>query len=309
MRILHLSDTHVNRTDAPNRHGVNATDSLRLMLAELRHQQGIDVIVVTGDVADDGAVEAYAAVRELMGEFARGIGAPVFYTTGNHDERTAFGKVLGSGHPEPDVVLDSEASERAAVSTVGGYRFVTLDSLVPGKVHGHLSEAQLSWLRDVLRTPAEHGTVLAFHHPPVHLGTETQSVFGLRNPGELAAAIRGSDVQVILTGHFHLQLFGLLESVPVWVTPGVVNRVDLTAEPGTERAVRGASASLVVLGAPASPLFHTFHARDPRAHETVYALDAEQVRAFVEREPERFQRFPSGSMSTRTGVPHTRSTS
>lgn len=283
MRILHLSDTHLERTDAPNNRGVNATDSLRLMLAELRHQQDVDAVVVTGDLANDGAVEAYTAVRELVGEFARSLGgAPVFYTTGNHDERAAFGKVLGSGHPEADVVLES--SERAAVSTVAGWRFVTLDSLVPGKVYGRIGEAQLDWLRGVLETPAAHGTVLAFHHPPVDPGTGTQSVFGLRNPGELAEAIRGSDVRVILTGHFHLQLFGMLESVPVWVTPGIVNRVDLTTAPGTERAVRGASASLVVLGGPTSPMFHTFHARDPQAHETVYELDADQTRAFIERE-------------------------
>ncbi|MGN9760795.1 metallophosphoesterase family protein [Streptomyces sp. SD31] len=290
MRILHLSDTHIERTDAPNKNGVNATDSLRLMLAELGHQRNVDAVVVTGDIADDGAVEAYTAVRELVGEFARRLGAPVFYTTGNHDERDAFGKVLGSGHPEPELVLDSEASERAAVSTVGGWRFVTLDSLVPGKVYGELSRRQLGWLREVLsqgQSPGqpERGTVLAFHHPPISLDiSATQPHFGLRNPGELAEAIRGSDVRVVLTGHYHLQLFGLLESVPVWVTPGVVSRVDLTAAPGTERAVRGASASLVELGAATGPMFHTFHARDPRAHETVYELDEEQVRAFVERE-------------------------
>ena len=285
MRILHLSDTHLERTDAPNKHGVNATDSLRLMLAELRHLRGVDAIVVTGDLADDGAVEAYAALRDLVADFARPLNAPVLYTTGNHDERIAFGKVLGSGHPEPDVVLESAAAERAAVSTVAGWRFVTLDSLVPGKVHGRLSAAQLDWLADVLSTPSERGTVLALHHPPISLDiSATQPHFGLRNPGGLGEVIRGSDVQVVLSGHYHLQLFGLLESVPVWVTPGVVNRIDLTTAPGTERVVRGASASLVELGGAAGPMFHTFHARDPRAHETVYELGEEQVRSFVERE-------------------------
>ncbi|MBW8821697.1 MAG: metallophosphoesterase [Streptomyces sp.] len=284
MRILHLSDTHVERTDAPNRNGVNATDSLRLMLAELRHLRDVDAVVVTGDIANEGDVEAYAAVRELVGEFARPLDAPVFYTTGNHDEREAFGKVLGSGHPDPERLLETGASERAAVSTVGGYRFVTLDSLVPGEVYGRISAAQLDWLREVLSTPAEHGTVLAFHHPPLALGLSvSQPVFGLLNPGELASAIRGSDVRVLLTGHFHLQLFGMLEAVPVWVTPGVVNRIDLTTAYGTERAVRGASASLVELGGPASPMFHTFHARDPRAHETVYQLDEERTRAVLEK--------------------------
>jgi hypothetical protein len=30
-------------------------------------------------------------------------------------------------------------------------------------------------------------------------------------------------------------------------------------------------------------MFHIFHARDPRAHETVYELDEERTRQFIER--------------------------
>ncbi|MFF4706578.1 metallophosphoesterase [Streptomyces sp. NPDC001288] len=285
MRILHLSDTHLNRTGTPDRRGVDATASLGLMLDELSGLSGFDVVVVTGDLADDGAAEAYTTLRTLVGRYARDRDIPVLCTTGNHDERAAFAEVLGSGHLDTDGTDRAEqvfgAGERAAVSTVGGWRFVTLDSLVPGKVYGRLGASQLDWLREVLRTPAEHGTVLAFHHPPFALGLSvTQPAFGLRDPGDLAAAIRGADVRMILNGHYHLQLFGLLESVPVWVTPGVVNRIDLTVAPG-ERAVRGASASLVELGGPAGPLCHTFHARDPRAHETVYEIDEAQARAFV----------------------------
>jgi 3',5'-cyclic AMP phosphodiesterase CpdA len=291
MRIIHLSDTHLDRTDAPNRHGVNATESLRLMLGELRHQRDVDAVFVTGDIADDGAVEAYTTARELITEFARRWAAPVFFTTGNHDEREAFGKVLGSGHLAADgteraeAVIASARGERAAVSTVAGWRVVTLDSLVPGKVHGWLGDEQLAWLRGVLATPADaaHGTILAFHHPPLALDVETQRVFGLRDPDALADVVRGSDVRVVLTGHFHLQLFGMLAGVPVWVTPGVVNRIDLTTPPGTERAVRGASASLVELGGATGPMFHTLHARDPRAHETVYELDEARTRELIER--------------------------
>ncbi|MFG2280388.1 metallophosphoesterase [Streptomyces asoensis] len=282
MRILHLSDTHIGRVDGPEDDRVDATDSLRLLLDALRHQRDVDAVVVTGDLADDGSVEAYTTVRELVGAFARSLDAPVFYTTGNHDERSAFAKVLGDGHPDAELTL--AGAERAAVSTVGGWRFVTLDSLVPGKVHGRLGARQLDWLREVLSTPAERGTVVAFHHPPIALDVSaTQRVFGLRDPGELAEAVRGSDVRVLLTGHFHLQLFGLLAGVPVWVTPGVVNRIDLTTAPGTERAVRGASASLVELGGGTGPMFHTLHARDPRAHETVYELDEERTREIIAR--------------------------
>ncbi|MFD9395816.1 metallophosphoesterase family protein [Streptomyces sp. NPDC060000] len=282
MRLLHLSDTHIGRVDGPDGRRVDAADSLRFLLGELRHQRDVDAVVVSGDLADDGSVEAYTTVRELIGGFARSLDAPVFYTTGNHDERSAFAELLGNGHP--DAVLEFPGAERAAVSTVGGWRFVTLDSLVPGQVYGRIGAGQLDWLRDVLSTPAALGTVVAFHHPPIALAVSaTQRVFGLRDPEGLAEVIRGSDVRVLLTGHFHLQLFGLLAAVPVWVTPGVVNRIDLTTAPGTERAVRGASASLVELGGETGPMFHTLHARDPRAHETVYELDEERTREVIAR--------------------------
>ena len=72
-------------------------------------------------------------------------------------------------------------------------------------------------------------------------------------------------------------LFGMFAGVPVWVTPGVVDRVDLTAPPQAVRSVRGASASIVDLGGPASPMVHLLHARDPRAGETVNELSSEDL--------------------------------
>ncbi|MEU1618874.1 hypothetical protein ABZ479_16460 [Streptomyces sp. NPDC005722] len=90
-------------------------------------------------------------------------------------------------------------------------------------------------------------------------------------------------MRLVLCGHFHLQLFGHLGPVPVWVTPGVLSRIDLTGPQGTERAVRGASSTLVDLGGPYAPLFHVLHARDPRAGETVYELDPDQLRSVVQR--------------------------
>ena len=115
---------------------------------------------------------------------------------------------------------------------------------------------------------------MVLHHPPIAVRGTVQERVGLRDPDELAAALAGSDVRVVLCGHYHLQLVGRLGAVPVWVTPGVVTRVDMTAPAGLERAVRGAGASVVDLDGPGAPLCHTVHARDPRAGEQVYLVDA-----------------------------------
>jgi len=95
----------------------------------------------------------------------------------------------------------------------------------------------------------------------------------LQDAVELADVLRGSDVHAVLCGHVHAQISGFLVGVPVWVGPGVITRIDLTAPRGLVRAVRGAAATVVDLGGPHSPLFHVLHARDPHAGEQVYLAD------------------------------------
>ncbi len=276
MRILHLSDTHLTRGAGPNHYGVDPAESLRLMLRDCGELRDLDAVLVTGDVADDGSSTAYAQAKHLIGAFARDRGIPAIFTTGNHDERGAFAEVLGSGHEQPVDEMTSAEGERAAVSMIGGYRLVTLDSLIPGKVYGRITATQLAWLRGVLAEPAPDGTVVAFHHPPVMVpGVKAQEWAGLQNGDELAAVMAGTDVRLVLCGHFHLQLYGTLAGVPVWATPGVVTRIDLTAPLSTVRAVKGASASLIDLGGPHSPVLHTLHARDPEMGRTAYEADVE----------------------------------
>lgn len=277
-RILHLSDTHAGAS-GHDEDGVDALAALDQLLHDCRHLTDLDVVVVTGDIADDGSAEGCALVRDRVGRYAADRGIPHIYSTGNHDRRPAFTAALGVGHLDAQgrefgALLDGLDDECAAVSDVSGLRLVTLDSLVPGSGHGSVSQAQLRALSELLREPAPSGTVVALHHPPLHTATApvTRSA-GLRNSSDLANVIRGTDVVAVLCGHFHHQLFGNLAGVPVWTTPGVVTRIDLTSPPHVVRAVLGASATVVDLGGPFSPSFHLLHARQPNAGEQVYVVD------------------------------------
>lgn len=285
MRIVHISDTHLDAADGPNQWGFNASDSLRAILHDLRHVKDVDLVVVSGDVADDGSLAAYERARSLVSAFASPHGAPVLYSTGNHDERGTFTQVLGHGHLGTSGTTDvvpTFPDDVAASSVVAGRRFVTLDSLVPGKGYGVLSRPQLEWLSDLLTRPAERGTTLVFHHPPITLDVGVQHALGLQDVEELVTVIEDSDVDLVLCGHFHQQICGTLASAQVWVTPGVVNRIDhVTVEDGTELAVRGASATLLDLDVPSAPLVRTVHARDPHTGEVVYQLSAEKLSSVI----------------------------
>jgi 3',5'-cyclic-AMP phosphodiesterase len=151
-RILHLSDTHLNSPD------VDASAALSRILDDVRFVPEVNLVVVSGDLADDGSAEGCANVREQVGRFCAERGIPHVYCTGNHDTREAFAAVLGSGHLAADgtdigTTMFGAFGQRAAVSTVAGLRVITLDSLVPGQVHGHVDAAQS---KQVNQSPARN---------------------------------------------------------------------------------------------------------------------------------------------------------
>ncbi|MEU4606256.1 metallophosphoesterase [Kribbella sp. NPDC023972] len=276
-RVLHLSDTHVSRT-GPDEDGVDGLAALKQLLYDVRHVPSVDLVVVSGDIADDGSREGCQAVCSVVGSFAAERGIPQIYSTGNHDRREGFEAALGWGHLGPDGTPIGRRAEVddviAAVSEVNGLRVITLDSLVPGETHGVLGRDQLDWLTTELATPAPAGSIVVLHHPPIFVDAipYLESVV-LQEPAALGDVLAGTDVHAVLCGHLHHQLSGTIGQKPVWVTPGVITRIDLTAPSALVRGVLGASATVVDLGGPFSPTFHTLHSRDPHAGSEVYVYN------------------------------------
>lgn len=249
MRILHVSDTHLTAAGVESPGG-RALESLLRDLAPLSQ---LDLIVVAGDCSDDGSPDSYAALRAMLDGFAAPRGARVLYTVGNHDDRAGFAAVLGDGAGQKHT---GSTSIFASVR-LGDIRVTLVDSSIPGAAYGRLDEDQLALLRrDMMSQPAPSGTVLVVHHPPCAPVTPLHQGIGLQNPGALAEALEHSDVRLILSGHYHHYLGDYLDSggqsIPVLVSPGVVNLNDTLAAPGHERSVSGSGCCLIELR-PAGP--------------------------------------------------------
>lgn len=272
-RLLHLSDLHLSASGHV-REGVDPDRSLALVLEACAHLGDLSAVVVTGDIADDGSTRAYERAHASLQTFAQERDAHLVMSTGNHDDRSNFTKVLGHGHFHPDASSSGQAGPPGrvcATSTVDGLRIVTLDSLVPGKWFGRLDAEQLTWLRSLLVAEPDLPTVIAFHHPPITLDVEIQRRIRLEDGDDLAAVLRHGNPVTLLCGHFHQQISGQLNGVPTWVTPGVYTRIDhLTGPQGRERATAGGSATLVDLTTPSSPTFVTLAANDPNLGTEVY---------------------------------------
>lgn len=240
MRILQLTDTHLYG-DPSARHydRIDTTAALRAVLDRLSDLEDVDLVLHTGDASDDGTPASYRLLHELLEPFAAGLGAPLAVTMGNHDVPASYAEVAGpGGHGGPwqDHVRELD----------GQARVVVLDSSVPGAGYGHLDPEQLDWLREVLSRPGPGiGTVLAVHHPPLLAPTALLRGLDLDGLDEFADVLAGSDVRVILSGHYHHEESGSFAGIPVHVAPGVTNVVDPVAPADAERALAMSGASLV----------------------------------------------------------------
>jgi len=240
--LVQLSDIHLTMSGI-GPHGARTRDNLLAALREVA-AAGLrpDVFLLTGDLADAGEGPCYDDLAAILADAASASGASVVFLPGNHDDRGAFRRRLANG--------DGLASPDAAVNQThwrDGLRIIALDSTIPGEDGGALDDQTLRYLRSELASGAPDGTIVALHHPPIPSPIEPMARMALRDPGRLRVAIAGSDVRLVLCGHSHHEAFGMLGATPVWVSPAIAYRLDVTST-GAFRGVPGTAFSGIRLG-------------------------------------------------------------
>lgn len=229
--IAHISDTHFLGGRRPLYGKVDTDRNLAMALEQLeRSGASPEAIVITGDLADLAEPDAYERLKAQFEPAAKRIGAEIIWVMGNHDERPPFSAAFFG--EESDQPLDR-------VYHVGGLRIIALDSTVPGYHHGMLTDAQLDWLRDELATPADEGTLVALHHPPIPTPIEIMAIIELQRQDRLAEVLRGTDVRAILAGHLHYSTSGTFAGIPVSVASATCYTIDNSGGIGSLVGVDG----------------------------------------------------------------------
>ena len=215
LTIAHLSDLHIDE-------GHRSLERGRRVMAYLAGlRTPVDVVLVTGDIADHGAAAEYAQARRLIGA-----AGPVLLCPGNHDVREAFREVL-LGEPAAGTPINHAYA-------VGGARFLMCDSSIPGRDNGVLAGETLDWLEAELATASGVPTFICFHHPPVALGIPYVDRIRLDDTDRLATLVaRYDNVVAVLCGHAHTPAAATFGGKPLLVAPGVVSTLRLPFESET----------------------------------------------------------------------------
>lgn len=269
-RLIQLSDLHF--TAGRQLFGGGIDSDAQLLAAFDRIAESgwqIDAIIASGDLTDDGSPDAYQRLRAIFDEQSERLGGvPILPGAGNHDRRETFREHL--------LGLEPSAAAIDYVTDVRGLRVIHLDSSIPQAGAGEVTPEQLDWLRQVLASPAEAGTLLVIHHPPLDYSSELLELVALADPQPLAEVLSGSDVRMILSGHWHTSGAGSFAGIPV----GLAGAVSVPADPvfiahGHRGLANGQSFTLIEV-----------HPRSVFAgvvpigpNQTLYELRTEQLRA------------------------------
>jgi Icc protein len=199
MKIIQVTDTHLL---PPGRLLLGIDPAARLARAvddiATRHADA-DLVVVTGDLCNDGDPEAYALLRETLAPLP----CPVRLMLGNHDARPAFRKAF------PDQPCDGNGFVQSFLDTGHG-RLLFLDSHEAGLLGGRYCAARRAWLGEALKGAGAQPVTVFIHHPPVPDGLAHFVNIGLHDAEAVLAPLRShpGGVRHIVFGHLHVPLAG-----------------------------------------------------------------------------------------------------
>lgn len=194
VRILQITDTHLFAGKDETLLGVNTWASFDAVLQAISASpRQYDLIVATGDLAQDHTVEAYQ-------HFAEGIArlpAPCVWLPGNHDFQPAMFSTLS----------EAQIANEKHVLIGDSWQIVLLDSQVFGVPHGMLSDYQLEWLETTLAIEPHRHTLVLLHHHPLPSGCTWLDQHSLRNSHMLEAVLQNYPLATtLICGHIHQDL-------------------------------------------------------------------------------------------------------
>jgi Icc protein len=206
-RVVQLTDTHLCKSQGGTLLGMDTDHSLQAVIDLVKAERpDIDLLLGTGDLSDQGAIEAYRRLQEYFAQLTQ----TSCWLPGNHDDRANMAAVA-----DRPLRLCREIR-------LGHWQVVMLDSQVPGAVGGELGAGELALLKSALAAAEEQGlySLVCLHHQPVPIGCEWLDEQMVADAADFFAVLdRFPGVRGVLWGHVHQQVDRRRGAVQLMASP------------------------------------------------------------------------------------------
>lgn len=207
VRLIQITDTHLCAEPGGTLLDMDTDRSLQLVIQCALKERGTpDGLLCTGDLSDQGSVQAY---RRLIG-YLSAIAAPDFWLPGNHDDRGQM------------VAAVSGSNRLRGEFQAGGWQVVMLNSQIPGAVGGRLGDTERQRLQLSLERAQAEGlyTLICMHHQPVAIGSAWIDEQMVQDADQFWEIVESFDsVRGVLWGHVHQQIDVLRGDIALMASP------------------------------------------------------------------------------------------
>ena len=217
MKFIQITDLHLT-TPGEKVWGLDPLERFDRCIDDIvRHHSDASFCVLTGDLCDTGARQAYEALQERL----RRLPFKSFVLIGNHDDRESFRAVFGAAHCDDDGFVQS-------VCTIDGRHFLFLDTMKGGTTSaGSYCETRRAWLRARLAEAKEQPVFLFMHHPPFDIGHDLMDLIKLEDAESFYEVIGNHDVKYLFFGHAHRPVSGMWRGIPFAAPPSLNHQLPL----------------------------------------------------------------------------------
>lgn len=200
LRIVQMTDLHLLGDAHARYRGLDTRQHFLDALA-LTRRLAPDLLILTGDLAQDEATATYAWLHAQLQQS----GLEWVWLPGNHDD--------------PDKM--QAFAEPVFHRTYAHWQLLGLSSHQPGQVEGWLDEQQLQRLQQALQQPQP--LLVALHHPPIKVNSRWMDAIGLQNADAFWQLVDNpshqAPLKLLLCGHVHQPLRVRQQQTLVLTTP------------------------------------------------------------------------------------------
>jgi 3',5'-cyclic-AMP phosphodiesterase len=184
MKIVQISDLHIG--------GLFKQDAFNTIVKEVNDDLKPDVIIISGDLTDDGLLFQFEQARKEIDRF----NCPnLIVFPGNHDYRHTGYLLFKKFFPFTKQIY--EFDDNIVVVTLGTAR--------PDRDEGEVGHRQSIWMEETLGKYNNFKTkIVAMHHHLIAIpDTGYTNVVGISDAGDTLRACLESKVDLVLCGHKH----------------------------------------------------------------------------------------------------------
>ena len=187
-RIVQLTDIHLLPEVGDRVLEIDSCESLNDIFSDvLSLNKSPELILVTGDLAEDGSIRSYKRLRDIFESTA----CSFFVVPGNHDDVDNIKESLVN-----------ETIKMQPATEIDGWVIAFVNSQAFGHDHGLIDQVELIQLESVLQKAKGKPCMVALHHSPTpecdYPGCQ------LNNAQEFLELLdRYPNVKVVIAGHTH----------------------------------------------------------------------------------------------------------